>query len=87
MTTPPFKDLLTTDMIANLWPVITSTSKPGIEMPNPWILPSSAPEEWFKDLPVGNVSVLAGEDEILRDDIVAIGGFLQVSISSPSLYK
>ena len=44
-------------MIANLWPVITSTSKPGIEMPNPWILPSSAPEEWFKDLPVGNVTV------------------------------
>jgi hypothetical protein len=75
----PNPDMVTPELIHQLWAVITSTSEEGVEMPNPWIGNSSAPEEWWKGLPVGEVKIIVGGDETLRDDIAIWSGYLKVS--------
>jgi hypothetical protein len=57
----PLKDVLSLEMLGEIWSVITSTSEAGIEMPNSWIAPSTAPEEWWRDFPVGKVSILVSD--------------------------
>ena len=65
-----------------MWNQIISTSEPGIPMPNPWIYPASADKNWWKDLPVGTVTIIVGGEEVLRDDILAFSKNLKVCVSS-----
>ena len=50
-------------------------------MPNPWIESSSAPEKWWKGLPVGEVKIVGCGLEILRDDIAIWSGRLKVLLT------
>ena len=74
----PNPDIVTPEMLDHFWSTITSTSEKGIEMPNPWIEFSSAPEEWWKDLPASEVKVIVGGAEVLRDYIGIWSGHLKV---------
>ena len=80
----PNPDVVKPEVIDQLWATITSTSEKGIEMPNAWIESSSAPEEWWKDLPVGEVKIVVGGAEVLRDDIAAWSTLLKVSLNVTS---
>ena len=79
----PNPDMVNPELVKTLWAVITSTSEEGIEMPNPWIGNSSAPEEWWKGLPVGEIKIVVGGSEALRDDIAIWSEFLKVSSRNP----
>lgn len=68
------------EMVYQFWATITSATENGIEMPNPWIENSSAPEDWWKDLPIGEIKIMVGGAEILRDDITAWSAHLKVSL-------
>lgn len=78
MLQDPNHDIITPEMGRQMWAVITSTSEEGIEMPNPWIASSSAPNEWWKGLPVGEVKIVVGGYEVLRDDIAIWSEYLKV---------
>ena len=84
MLQDPNPDIVNPEICSQMWAAITSTSEEGVEMPNPWIANSSAPEEWWKDLPVGEVKIIVGGVEALRDDIAIWSEFLKVSSSDCS---
>lgn len=46
-----------------------------------WNSPLMAPDEWWSNLPVDNVLVTYGDDELLRDDVSALCGKLEVGAS------
>lgn len=50
---------------------------------DPWNAPMSAPADWWSDLPVGDILVVYGEDEMLRDDIADFCEILKVYDSLP----
>jgi acetyl esterase/lipase len=78
----PNLDIITPEIGRKLWGAIISTSETGIKMPNPWIASSSAPEEWWKGLPVGEAKIIVGGYEVLRDDIAIWSGYLKVCNST-----
>lgn len=73
------KDIATHAMISTGFDTLNGSKEPGIELPNPWILSVSAKEGWWKDLPVGKVTVTAGGNELWRDDILSVGERIKVS--------
>ena len=81
MKQSPQRDIVTVDMFHGMWDTVTKNTEKGIEMPNPWIIPSTAPEEWWVGLPVGKVDILVGGNEILRDDILIAGRALKVCLA------
>jgi hypothetical protein len=83
MLQDPLKDIIDPKMGREWWSIIVSTSEKGIEMPNPWIYFASASEEWWKGLPIGKMTIVLGDDEVLRDDITKFAGNLKVCIVSP----
>ena len=52
---------------------------------DPWNAPFTAPDEYWSGLPVDDVLVTYGEDELLRDDIIAFGEKLKVSCPHSAL--
>ena len=79
MLQDPNPDIVTQEIVNQMWGAITSTSEEGVQMPNPWIGSSLAPEEWWKGLPIGEVKIIVGGLEALRDDIAIWSAFLKVS--------
>jgi len=77
MLQEPCKDVLNPEIGHQMFAVVTSNVEAGIDMPNPWILPSSAPETWWKDLPVGKITIVLGDWEIFKDDILIFGGHIK----------
>ncbi|RDW59203.1 hypothetical protein BP5796_12127 [Coleophoma crateriformis] len=73
----PQTDVINFADLQHLWGIITSTVEPGLAMPNAWMAPSTAPEEWWKDLPIGKITIFLGDLEILRDDILKYGALLK----------
>ncbi|TVY41874.1 putative steryl acetyl hydrolase [Lachnellula subtilissima] len=67
------KDWLTHDMMRKGYETLTESKEPGIEFPNPWFLSVSAEESWWKDLPVGNVTITVGGNELFRDEVLTVG--------------
>jgi hypothetical protein len=65
-----------------MWSVLTSTAEKGIELPNEWAVPSTAPEEWWKGLPVGKITIMVRDNEILRDDILTFAVNIHASKAS-----
>lgn len=77
MLQDPCKDVINPTSGREMWKVITSTSESGLEMPNPWIALSSAPEDWWKGLPVEKITLILGDSEIMRDDILIFSEHLK----------
>lgn len=77
MLNEPNKDVINLAWGREAWKTISSTSEPGLEMPNPWIALSSAPEGWWKGLPVEKITIILGDWEILKDDILIFSGHLK----------
>jgi hypothetical protein len=73
----PQKDIITLTMIDRLFNTIKSTSE--VEIPNAWIAPHTAPEDWYKQLPVDKVTFIFGNNEVLRDDILTWANYIKVS--------
>jgi hypothetical protein len=75
------KDIFTPEMIKSLWQTLQSHCDPEVELANPWFTPTSVTidNHWYENLPVGTITILAGEREIFRDDIVRIAEAVQVS--------
>lgn len=85
MNQSPQKDYVTREAGQALFKIILDSAEPEMEIPNPWYAPSTAPEEWWADLPVGSIDFVIGEDEMLRDDILTWAVHVQVSFASESL--
>ena len=66
----PVKDVTTPEKSRKMGFVLTNTAEKGMELPNEWTLPSTAPEGWWNGLPVGKITILVGGDESSRDDIL-----------------
>lgn len=49
----------------------------GAEEPDSWSCPLMSPANWWADLPVDDILVTYGEDEILRDDVAKFCAVLQ----------
>lgn len=56
----------------------------GIAEKDPWNTPLSAPKKWWEDLMVGDILVLYGADEIMRDDVTKFSGILKVMFQRAS---
>ncbi len=72
------KDIATPELYGQMWSVLTSNAEKGIELPNEWAVPSTAPEELWKGLPVGKITIMIRDNEILRDDILTFAVNIQV---------
>jgi hypothetical protein len=82
MTTNNGKDLVTVDVLSALWAIIEANHDPDINLVNPWLTPTLAMDEtWYGNLPVGDITITIGDDEILRDDIMQIANVLKVEAS------
>lgn len=53
----------------------------GGEAPDYWNTPLLTPAEWWSDLPVNEILLTYGEDELLRDDIAIFCEKLKVKIT------
>jgi hypothetical protein len=78
MQDPETKDILNKDRAALLWAATVNNCEQGVRVPNNWINSQFAPEEWFQDLPVSEISVVYGGLEIFSDDIDVIVHKLKV---------
>ncbi|TVY16449.1 putative steryl acetyl hydrolase [Lachnellula arida] len=67
------KDFVTHDNMTKGRETLEAGKEPGIDFPNPWILSVSAEETWWKDLPVGKVTITTGGDELWRDENLTVG--------------
>ena len=74
----PPKDVFTLEALQSIWDTVTDSAEKGIDMPNAWIVASTAPAEWWKALPVGKVTILCGGDELLKDDILTLANNFKV---------
>jgi len=72
------KDVVTHERIREGYEILKGSKEPGIDLPNPWILNVNADEEWWKGLPVGNVTITGGGNELWKDDILTVGGRIKV---------
>jgi acetyl esterase/lipase len=50
----------------------------GDAAPDPWNTPLIAPDEWWSQIPVHDIAVIYGDDELLRDDTARLCEKLQV---------
>ncbi|KAL6240215.1 hypothetical protein RBB50_012890 [Rhinocladiella similis] len=73
----PPRDVLTLEMLKDMQDMLASSCEEGTQLPNKWIAPATAPEEWWDGLPVGKVGIILGDDEILRDDILLISNAIK----------
>ncbi|KAG6028474.1 hypothetical protein E4U19_001488 [Claviceps sp. Clav32 group G5] len=48
----------------------------GGALPDPWNDPLTAPREWWTELPIEDILLLYGEEELLRDDGARLAGVL-----------
>lgn len=78
MQDPESKDILNKDMAASLWAATVNNCEQGVSVPNNWINPQFAPDEWFQNLPISEISVIYGGLEIFADDIDVIVAKLKV---------
>jgi len=62
-----------------IWDSVVDAAEKRAELPNPWIVGSTAPEEWWKSLPVGKVTIIFGGLELMKDDILILGNNFKVS--------
>jgi acetyl esterase/lipase len=72
MRTNKVRDALAIPLL-NQWSAAFQDGVPS----DPYQEPLSAPNDWFKDLPVRNVLILAGADEIFVDDIAKFTDILR----------
>jgi hypothetical protein len=73
------KDLFTLEMLEYLWSQLEQNHDADIPLVNPWLAPALKLEEsWYDDLPVANISIIWGQDEILRDDIAKVSAVIKV---------
>ncbi|TVY42474.1 hypothetical protein LOCC1_G005162 [Lachnellula occidentalis] len=54
------KDWMTHDDLKRVNEILMASKETGIEFPNPWIQSVSVEETWWKDLPVGKVTITTG---------------------------
>lgn len=78
----PSKDIVTLQDIKNNWQAIVSSSEKGIALPDSWIGLANSPKEWWKELPIGEVSIIGGDDELYRDDILQFSSSFKVRITA-----
>jgi hypothetical protein len=75
------KDVFTLEAMQGIWHTVVDAAENGVELPNSWIVASTAPEEWWKGLPIGKVTILVGEYELMKDDILILGNNFKVGRS------
>jgi hypothetical protein len=75
------KDVFTIEAMKSIWNSVVGAAEKGAELPNPWIVGSTAPEEWWKGLPVGKVTIIVGGYELMKDDILILANTFKVSCS------
>jgi hypothetical protein len=73
------KDVFTIEAMQGIWDTVVDAVEKGAELPNTWIVASTAPEEWWKSLPIGNVTIIVGVFELMKDDILILGNNFKVS--------
>ncbi|KAL7939948.1 Alpha/Beta hydrolase protein [Trichoderma barbatum] len=72
-TTNAEKDIMDINRLKELWSMLEANRDPAVPIANPWIAPALSLEQvWYQDWPVGNITIIWGEDEILRDDIARV---------------
>jgi hypothetical protein len=75
------KDVFTLEAMEGIWNTVVDAAEKGAELPNSWIVASTAPKEWWKGLPVGKVTIIVGEYEFMKDDIFILANNFKVSYS------
>jgi hypothetical protein len=83
MQDPEAKDVIHKEQLAESWSIIENNCEPGVTVPNNWINPQFAPDDWFQELPVSEISMIYGGLELLRDDIESILAKLKVALYFP----
>jgi hypothetical protein len=62
-----------------MWSVLEANHDMDVDIVNPWLAPAlHLEEDWYKNWPVGKITIIWGEDEILRDDIVMVSEVIKV---------
>jgi hypothetical protein len=72
------KDVFTIEAMQGIWDTVVDAAEKGAELPNSWIVASTAPEEWWKSLPVGKVTIIVGGFELMKDDILILANNFKV---------
>ncbi|KAF9894807.1 hypothetical protein FE257_004428 [Aspergillus nanangensis] len=75
-----YKDVLAGPVLDN-WAAIFQGSAPT----DHYLEPLSAPQEWWSGLPIEDVLITAGADEIFVDDIQSFGNKLQAAVPKTSV--
>lgn len=79
-TTNAEKDILKPDAVKSLWALLEANRDPDVQIANPWLAPALIMEQdWYKDWPAGKITIIWGEDEILRDDIARVSETIKVT--------
>ncbi len=85
-TTNAEKDIVKPDHLQGMWSLLEARCEPGVSIANPWFAPALGLEQaWYQDWPVEKITIIWGEDEILRDDIARVSEVIKV-IRSQALY-
>jgi hypothetical protein len=83
-TTNAEKDMLKPESVQHMWSVLEANHDMDVDIVNPWLAPALRLEEdWYKNWPVGKITIIWGEDEILRDDIVTVSEVIKVGEPYP----
>ncbi|UKZ56965.1 hypothetical protein TrVGV298_010813 [Trichoderma virens] len=78
MTGNDGKDGLTTATLSALWAMIEANHDPEVDLVNPWLTPTLKMfETWYENWPIGEISIIIGDDEILRDDIIQVANVIK----------
>lgn len=73
MTDNDGKDIFTKAMMEGMFQGLKAATEPDADLSAPWFTFTKAPEDWWSNLPVRDVTILVGDNEMLRDDILTIG--------------
>ena len=52
----------------------------GRATPDPYNQPLVAPADWWRDVPVNEILIVAGSDEVFVDDIAALAKKIEVRV-------
>lgn len=85
MTENDGKDIFSMAMMQGLYEQLKANKEADADLTSPWFTFTNAPEDWWSNLPVKDVEISVGNDEMLRDDILTISERWQVRIMALQL--
>ena len=73
------KDALKSDILSSLWATLEANHDPEVELVNQWLTPTLRLEEsWYENMPVNDITIIVGDYELHRDDILQVFEIINV---------